>query len=1204
MIMKKDRYKNYIPAAAAMLLMLVPAASFAQTYATDALKASDKAVMVPFDLSSTGVEQPVRWGIDTAWDWNWWPLRATNHMQECVSLGRVTIDPRTSGSYSSLSSDQTANFDKQLSWLVKSGVTDLFLLAGNASGQAWQTSFRTSFIADLAMAVDYLKSKGYNVIAISPFNEPDYGSNNAPSVSEMVNVAKLMHENSTLKSIDICGPSTLNGDYGRSWWPQMKDAYQIGNTHQLAGSFDNYDGFYRDVQASGRELAGDEMHNTNDALIAMNYGLKYGIWWSDYGGYTRAELGRASNDGSRIAYQTNASAFTSAAVFKRKSQNLAEAFLGTSERQATASAYTFISQDRLAYFDGKGPYYDYSVTTQGGTGYQTGQSNSETVVEITDGEDVPVAQLSGNFKLMNKATGLMLTADNGSVTQAANTGNSNQIWRLNEVTYSQASDFAYTTVASAANLSLYLDAPQWQGDNGANPILYAGSGNTCEQWHFRYMGDGYYVLTNSNSGLSLEGSSDNTDLTPNGVTQWARTGSDRQLWKLIPSTGSSDQTAPAAPTGLKATAMSGAVRLDWNANTESDLLGYMVYRYNQNAGVWETIGRQVKGESFVDNMQNKYSNYRYRIRAIDRSWNKSEPSNTAVGKVATGKAMIASWPMTANINDTTANRLDAAGRGVTFDNDGTMDAAVFDGKSYVSLPYHAGDMRNLTFTAWVKMASGLDWQRIFDFGRNTDNYLMLTSDNGSVMRFEICKDGEKQGLNARQTLPFRQWTHVALTIADDSVKLYINGKLNASTTAITIKPSDVKPTVCYIGRSMFDADPMLNASVTGVSLYNYALTDNEVNAAYRQRLINDADSLLMKPMNKDTKSTLTVAISVAKAAVGSGDDDLQTEAISNMQTAAAAARTSIAVYEPLGQQLSKSQSLASSHRQTDAQANTDYSEAYDLTLANYEYGEYADSDIAAQVIRVKAFTNAYLMADASKNTSRRQYNITYLLDNDNFADNNTDGWTVTTGRSGYNGTVDNHCLEFFNTTFDIGQTLYGMPAGTYRLQAQAFYRNGLDRTSTDVNALLYVNDSTAAIMPISSGATSSTGSGTWSEYIAGRYVPDDMDAAATAFLNDRYKPTLKVNVVQADISADDAQFLKVGMKKTVHVTSDWTVMRYFKLYYNSGLYATGIESIETADHQATGAVYDLSGRKVADSLNGNRLPKGIYISGGKKFVVE
>ena len=51
--------------------------------------------------------------------------------------------------------------------------------------------------------------------------------------------------------------------------------------------------------------------------------------------------------------------------------------------------------------------------------------------------------------------------------------------------------------------------------------------------------------------------------------------------------------------------------------------------------------------------------------------------------------------------------------------------------------------------------------------------------------------------------------------------------------------------------------------------------------------------------------------------------------------------------------------------------------------------------------------------------------------------------------------------------------------------------------------------------------------------------------------------------------------------------------------------ATGIGETLREESQAGRAVYDLSGRKVADAITSHdSLPKGLYIVNGKKFVVK
>ncbi len=1187
----------------------------AQTTASESMVASWKATSVPYDISEPGEEQVVRWGVDTAWQWSWWPLRATNHMQECVGLGRVTITPRTSGTHTALENGQTSIFDDQLSWLAKSKVQDLYLLAGNGSGSAWNISYRTPFIEDIALAVQYLNGKGYNVVAISPFNEPDYGPNNAPDASEQAAVARLMHQHSVLKDIPIAGPSCLNPDYAYSWWNTMKNDIDIGNTHQLAGTFNNFAGFYQAVRSSGKPSAGDEMHNINDALIGMHYGMSDGIWWSDFGGYTRAELGRASLDGACIGYAENRNAWTSAAVFKRYSEDLAEGFLGTSERQAGESSYTFISQDRLAYYDGYGPYYEYTKDTKGGSGYQNGQTNSEYVIEITYGEDVPVGPIYGDFKIVNKATGNLLTTsqltNGGIVRQAASSTSSsvNQIWKIAAVDKATTGDFAYVTIQSANNPTYYMEGPKYAGDNGAKVQMYDGGGNECERWHLHYKGDGYYVITNHDSGLSLEGSASNSSGNKTNVVQWARTGTDRQLWKLVPSSAKVDNNAPSAPTGLKTTSQSGSVLLTWDANTESDLLGYMIYRYNESAGIWEAIGRQVKEPQFIDNICRKGKELRYRVRAVDESWNVGEASESVKCSTSSDKSLIAQWNLIDDLQDNSENKFNGVSSGVGFATTDTHHGAVFDGTDdYINLPYHLGDMDEMTFSAWIKPGSASSWQRVFDFGRNTENYIFFTTSNGSTARFEICKDGTKQGLNATKNLTTSTWSHIVITISKSRVCIYINGVLNASTSDITFRPSDVRPNLSYLGRSMFDSDPLYKGIIGDVCIYNYAVEEDAVKQLYYHDQVGSAEDLIKKPMYKETKNELQTVLNNVYEAIESGDETQISSTLRTLTTVMTKAKSSATSYSPLGEVLKWSNKMSEAYVQSDTESQSAYSENYDYYYNNYINGEYTNSEISNKVIDVKTFTNQYLMSDAMKIAKDdNPIDITHLLDNPDFTDG-LNGWTLTTNVSSYTGDVQYDCFEIWNHTFNLSQILYGMPKGGYRLDTQAFYRNGSKENSgnTDVYSLLFINETTATIAPISTGATTASSLGDWYTYSGSKKVPNNMEAASAAFNRlRRYRPSETLNTVTSEYDPSSVATLKIGMKKTKSVTDDWTIMNYFQLYYLGNPEYTGIIDTKDSEAEHDSGIYDISGRRISDNSSlRDGLPTGIYVVKGKKIVIR
>lgn len=1169
----------------------------AQTFATENMILNNVGLVVPFDISSSGVRQPVRWGVDTAWRWSWWPLRATNHMRECVSLGRVTLDPRWSGQYTALSEAQQNGLDEQLDWLKKSGVKDLYMIAGNTSGTAWQISYRTPYINDLALAVTYLREKGYNVLGISPFNEPDYGVNRAPNATEMAEVARLMRQNSTLANVDVMGPSTLNPDYTISWWNTMADAVQIINTHQLAGSFDNFREVYARAERTNKRSAGDEMHNTGDALIGMNHGMEIGIWWSDYGGYTRAELGRACNDGVRIGYAESGVTFTATGVWRRDGIDFAEIFMGSSERQAAAQNYNFVSQDRLAYFDGQGPFYDYASGTPGGTGYSAGQTNAESTIEVTYGEDVPAGAPQGHFYIVNKATGKLLTVasatSNTAVTQSNYGSTKQQEWVI--MPQLPGWDFAYSFVRAAKNTDLYLDGQKYGGDNGASVQIYEGNGNECERWHFRYMGNGYYVITNHDSGLSLEGSYNNTSNSTTGVSQWERTGSDRQLWRLVPAGAKIESVAPAVPAGLVAQAASASVKLSWEANTEDDLLGYMVYRYNDNAEQWETLARCVPTSSFVDNTCPKQGSIRYRIRAIDKSWNMSEPSAEVSVELVAGGRLLACYPLGFDTDDITENHHNAVSTPLDYDLQTRHAFATFDGSDYIKLPYRLADTDEFTFAAWVKPTSTSVWQRIFDFGSSMDNYMMLTTSNGSVMRFEICQNGVKKGLNATKTIANNTWTHVTVTLGKNGARIYFNGTLNAKDESLTISPSSIRPLLGYLGRSMFDGDALFQGSMCDARFYDYTLSADEVKSLRNYDLLDLAASVLKQPMYHGAREALQAVVIETEQAINEGTSI--TTSLTKLSKQIALARQSVEAYHALSETFAWSASIVEENVQKDAEALPLYEDGLAVLRQNYETGVFADDEIEQAVTDVETVTQRYLMTDLSQSSSSVSREITHILRNSDFTEG-TSRWMLSTNDD-YKGACNYDCFEIFNHSFNLSRTLYGMPAGTYKLSVQAFYRNGekINAGSTEVNAYLYIDDQTKTIMPISSGANNYNGTGDWYAYETRKTVPNDMLAASVAFnVQNRYKPTSLNNTVSAE-HADASQPLVFGLRKDVEVTNDWTVINYAKLYYKPAA-STGIDEVGDAT-QLSSEMYDLQGRRL------QRIDRpGLYIVGGKKMLVK
>ncbi len=101
--------------------------------------------------------------------------------------------------------------------------------------------------------------------------------------------------------------------------------------------------------------------------------------------------------------------------------------------------------------------------------------------------------------------------------------------------------------------------------------------------------------------------------------------------------GTGDTTPPAAPTGLLATAVTGAINLDWADNTEADLAGYTVYRATAAAGPFSALnGALLAGSSYADASVTAGTTYWYAVTADDQSGNESAQSTSASATAAGG----------------------------------------------------------------------------------------------------------------------------------------------------------------------------------------------------------------------------------------------------------------------------------------------------------------------------------------------------------------------------------------------------------------------------------------------------------------------------------------------------------------------------------------------------------------------------------------
>ena len=598
----------------------------AQTGA-DYLKAAQKAdVEIVFDLSAEGKEYKVNWGMDTAWDWDFNINRGIAHIGKGnFATGRVSFQPNdlvtdNGDGTLTLTARQQKKLKQRCDHIKLTGTNEVNLncdheaLFTNEDGETDYTG-RTNYQGKpqewyklIKASVQFVQGQGLKVVSVSPFNEPDYVWQQATSeeqaMKDFLAIAKLIKADDFFKDIRVCGGNTLNDDKALTWYNYLKSYLDEGNTHQLAGSFDNY--------------------------------MQNGIWWG-FDSKARGQFCIDSNEGVRLGYGENRSAWTCGAVYRNNTTGEVHGYLGSSERQAKTSTFAFVSKDRDVYFNGDGPTRRYVFEVPGGTGYQQGQIGAERLFDITWGEDVAPFVVDGTYLIMNQYSGKMLTSAGSSKATTSNlvSSGTSQQWKV--APGYTTGDISYWFIDNVTtDKNAHLNVLNLNLNDEANVICWQGDGNGDhmleEQWYLKYAQDGYYYIISrlSNKYLYCTNTASGSEVRlKEGPSPKARSKS-AYLWRLQPIDSRADTKAPAAPTELTVQQQADGVELSWTAPADSDPLTYIVLRAEEDE--YNTIARGVTTTSFIDNTAKEGTHYYYKVKAVDYAGNRSKASE----ELATG----------------------------------------------------------------------------------------------------------------------------------------------------------------------------------------------------------------------------------------------------------------------------------------------------------------------------------------------------------------------------------------------------------------------------------------------------------------------------------------------------------------------------------------------------------------------------------------
>lgn len=156
-------------------------------------------------------------------------------------------------------------------------------------------------------------------------------------------------------------------------------------------------------------------------------------------------------------------------------------------------------------------------------------------------------------------------------------------------------------------------------------------------------------------------------------------------------------------------------------------------------------------------------------------------------------------------------------------------AVYFDGvDDALDLPAYFPNAEDFTFAAWVYWNNSGAAQHLFDVGRDADHRLyLLTGEDG--LRFVARRDGAQEMVEG-DALPTGRWTHLAVTLADDTATLWVDGTFHVSGT-VTVDPQDVLGEQTWLGRAQ-SGGSHFHGRLDEVAFFSRALDADEIRNHY------------------------------------------------------------------------------------------------------------------------------------------------------------------------------------------------------------------------------------------------------------------------------------------------------------------------------------------------------------------------------------
>lgn len=310
---------------------------------------------------------------------------------------------------------------------------------------------------------------------------------------------------------------------------------------------------------------------------------------------------------------------------------------------------------------------------------------------------------------------------------------------------------------------------------------------------------------------------------------------------------------------------------------------------------------------------------------------------------------------------------------------------------------------------------------------------------------------------------------------------------------------------------------------------------------------------------------LQAAITTAQGFLTSTSTEEVAKALEDLQAALGKYKLLNANLATLQERIDEAQRLY----KPDAEGAAELQEA--ITLAQSFLTSTSAEEVSKATENLNTAITAYRILNAS---SQDPVDVTHFIVNQGFDDNNSTGWTG-------GGTVNYHSVEFYEKTFNMYQTITGLPAGKYSMKVQGFERpKGNDggaayRAGTEtIYAEIYAKgeNSQERTTPFNSLYKHSyTGTGSSNGYV------NTMASAEIMFTNTENE---YYEMILPDILLGEGESLVIGAKSNFQQGGYWALFDNFRLQYEG----FDINDVVTLVNELLTEAQELATRKMQASV--------------------